>query len=217
MDNKPYRIEGSARPAIKRPVARVGAMFLGTKDTPWWRRGTASALWHPLTTCDVEAPTSYQGRGERDVEGGGVRRHCSHFEAKVVVPTQKCDYFLAAQGVKVAQQFGREYVAVAGCDVILNFIGAGPQESAEWALARWPVYFLLMPLELLDPPKLFRAKCAGNFHLGKHTVPAPTVASGTSNCCMLSSSQRLRLEHVSMHSNHGKPNVAYLVGWIIVL
>lgn len=179
------------------------------------KRDGVGFVAYPLTTCDVGAPTLHQGRGEREVEGGGcVRRHRSHFEAKVVVPTQKCDYSLATQSVKVAQQFGREYVPVVGSDVLLDFTGAVPTESAEWALARrWPVYFLLMPLELLDPPKLFRAKYAGKFRLGAHTMPAViTVASKISDVCMLSSSQRLRVEHISIRSNHGKPNVAYLAG-----
>ena len=36
-------------------------------------------------------------------------------------------------------------------DVSLNFIGTGPSEIAEWALAPWLVHVLQVPLEFLDP------------------------------------------------------------------
>lgn len=100
----------------------------------------------------------------------------------------------------------------------LNFTGAGPPESAEWALARRLVNVLSMPLQLLDPfkPSLRLAIRAGRFRLGAaHTTV--TVVSGILDCWMFSSSQRPSLGHINMHSNHGKPNGAYLVRWKIVL
>jgi hypothetical protein len=96
--------------------------------------------------------------------------------------------------------------------VTLNFTRAGPLESAEWALKRWLVYVLLMSPELLDPSELSLA--TDMFHLGAHTTV--TVVSGISDW-MFFSSQRPGLGHINMHSNHGKPNRACLVGWKIVL
>jgi len=156
--------------------------------------------------------TSSQVGEAREIEGGDVR-HCSHVEAIIVVLVQKLDYLLATQSLKVAQQFGREFVAVARFDVMLNFIGAGPLERAEWALAGWLVYVPSMPVELLDPSELCPA--TGMFHLGAHTTV--TVVSGILDSSMFSSSQRLSLGHMNMHSNHGKHNRACLVGWEIIL
>jgi hypothetical protein len=103
--------------------------------------------------------------------------------------------------------------------VTLNFTGAGPLESAEWALAPWLVYVLLMPLQLLDPSELSLAtgEFHGRFHLGAHTTV--TVVSGIldSWVTVFSSSQGLSLGQINMHSNHGKPNRACLAGWEIVL
>lgn len=98
------------------------------------------------------------------------------------MPIQKFDYLLATQNLK----FPQEFVAVAGFDVMLNFTGAGPLVKAEWTLARWLVYVLLMPLVLLDPSELFLA--TGKFHLGAHTTFA--VVSGILDSWMFSSSQR---------------------------
>jgi hypothetical protein len=131
-----------------------------------------------------------------------------------VVPIQKFDYFLATQNPKFAQQFGREFVVVAGCDVILNFTGAGPQESAEWALVRWIVHIPLMPLELLDPVKVSLASCAVRFLLGGGFLfgsrfllgayTAITVVSGILDRWMFSSSQRLSLEYINVQPESRK-------------
>lgn len=81
----------------------------------------------------------------------------------------------------------------------LNFTGAGPPKSAEWALARWIVFVLSMAPELLGPFKPFLASCAGRlgFHLGAHTEPV-TVVPGILGSVMFSGSQRLSLGHINM-------------------
>ena len=83
----------------------------------------------------------------------------------------------------------------------LNFTGAGPQKSAEWALAPWLVLVPLMALELLGPFELSLASCAGRpgFHLqvGSHTTPV-TVVSGILGSVMFSASQMLSLGHINM-------------------
>ena len=131
------------------------------------------------------------------------------------MPIQKSDYLLATQSLKFAQQFGLDFVPVAGYDVILYFIGAGPLERAEWASASWPVYVLSMPLEFLDPSKLSVARCTGRFHLETHATV--TAVSGILGCWIFPSSQRLSLGRINMQSIHGQPDGACLVGWEIVL
>lgn len=150
----------------------------------------------------------------RKIEGSDVR-HWSHFLAIIVAPTQKFDYLLSTQSLKFAQQFGREFVAMLGFDVILNFTGAGPPVIAEWAFALWLVYVLSMALDLLGPCKHSLASFAGRFYLGAHTTVA--VVSGILGSRTFSGSQRLVLGHINMHSNHRKPVGACLAGWEIVL
>lgn len=104
--------------------------------------------------------------------------------------------------------------------MILNFTGASPLKSAEWALVPWFVYFPSMPLELLDPSEFFLAtgRFQGRFHLGAHTtLMRVIVGSGISDSWMFSSSQRRSLCRINMRSNHGRPKRAYLAGWRIVL
>lgn len=96
---------------------------------------------------------------------------------------------------------------------MLDFPGAVPPERAEWALASWLVFFLSVPLELLDPSKLSLARRAGRFHLHLGAHATVTVVSGILFCCMFSSLQKLSLENIiNIHSNHGKPNGACLIG-----
>jgi hypothetical protein len=78
------------------------------------------------------------------------------------------------------------------------------------------VYVPSMPLELLHPSELSLAtgRFHGRFHFGAH--PTVTVVSGILGS-WISGSERLSLGHINMHSNHGKPDGAYLVGWKIVL
>lgn len=145
-----------------------------------------------LTTYEDWVPTSHQVEKAREIRGKGVQ-HCSHFEAIIVIPVQKFDYPLAAQRVEYIQQFGREYVAVVGFDVMLNFIGAGPRKPTEWASVRWLVFVFLVPLQLLDSSKYFFARYTGAFRLGMHSTVTARVASGMLDNWTFTSSQRLSL------------------------
>jgi hypothetical protein len=182
-------------------------MFLGTKDAPATGNGSEGESWHRLRgslddVCGRIAYLASKQVGEaREIEGSDAR-HCSRVEAIiVVVPSiQKFDNLLATQCRKFAQQFGRKSVVVAGFDVSLDFAGAGPPKSAEWALALWIVFVLSMALELLGPFKPFLASCAGRpgFDLGAHTMPITVVSGTLGSVMMFSGSQRLGPGHVNM-------------------
>ncbi len=84
---------------------------------------------------------------------------CFHVRAgagpgSVIEPIQERDHLLAIQSSKIGHHFGGELVLVAGCDVMLNFIRTSPLELAERALAPRLVFFLQVPLQLLDPSEL---------------------------------------------------------------
>jgi hypothetical protein len=72
----------------------------------------------------------------------------------VIEPIQERDHLLAIQSSKIGHHFGGELVLVVGRNVMFDFIGTGPLELAEWALAPRLVFFLQVSLQLLDPFKL---------------------------------------------------------------
>jgi hypothetical protein len=108
------------------------------------------------------------------------------------------------------------FSAVVGYDVTLDFIGTRPCETAEWASASWLVYVPQVPLQLLGPYKVSIAVCTGRSHpaaRGSTFAGAPRALNGYTISC----STGLSLGHVSLHSNHRKPDSACLVGWKVGL
>jgi hypothetical protein len=65
--------------------------------------------------------------------------------------TEERQYLLATQSLEIYQLFCGQLAMVFAHDVSLNFIGTGPGEIAEWALAPWLVHVLQVPVEFLDP------------------------------------------------------------------
>jgi hypothetical protein len=63
-------------------------------------------------------------------------------------------------------------------EVSQYFIGTTPLDSAEWTLFLWGVDVRVVPLELLDPPKVFFANCTAEAVVtGDGKVPGNCVYS----------------------------------------
>ena len=93
------------------------------------------------------------GLGNVSFLDGCERRYDPHPNGSALLDqdTEERRYLLATQSLEIYQLFCGEFAMVFSHDVGLNFIGTGPSEIAEWALAPRLVHVLQVPLEFLDP------------------------------------------------------------------